>query len=101
MIAAYGPAEAGGLVENCLEIWRSEHDGRIDRLSGPDHRRGERIQEGDFYVVEPGVVYPQKSATRHRDRGDSTGLFCVDFKPDLISLGPEVGEKSAVKLRDF
>ena len=33
--------------------------------------------------------------------GSVRRLFCVDFKPDLISLGPEVGEKSAVKLRDF
>ena len=30
-----------------------------------------------------------------------SGLFGVDFKPDLINLEPEVHEKSAVKLRDF
>jgi hypothetical protein len=27
--------------------------------------------------------------------------FCVDFKPGLRNVGPEVQEKSAVKLRDF
>jgi hypothetical protein len=26
------------------------------------NRRGVRVQEGDFYVIEPGVVYAQKSA---------------------------------------
>jgi hypothetical protein len=30
-----------------------------------------------------------------------SGLFRADFKPDLIRLGAEVSEKSAVKLRDF
>jgi hypothetical protein len=34
-------------------------------------------------------------------KGSVSAFFCVDIKPGLISLGVEVGEKSAVKMRDF
>jgi 8-oxo-dGTP diphosphatase len=38
------------------------YDGRIDHVSEFDTAEEHTFRKGDFYVIEPGVVYAQKSA---------------------------------------